>query len=95
MASYYIFKTNNATGTTTHICNGGYDTEKECFRHFRVYSFGFMDAAAQLAGPGRWQMETGTYAHSFRLTTADGVDCEYFMLLGDDGQALIQELGKL
>ena len=41
--NYYIFKTDNKTGRTIHICNGSHDDERQCTMHFLCYLYGFMD----------------------------------------------------
>ena len=84
---YYIFKTDNLTGKTTHICNGNYNTQFECARHFRIYSFGFMDLAFNVYG-NNFQMSLGHHQRSF-IFKADGIDVEYFMLLDDEGQKMV------
>lgn len=92
MAHYWIFKTDNKSGRTISICNGSHDTETECYNHFIVYLYGFMDCATELLGGFSFSMETGMHEHSFRLVHKDEKDFEYFMLLDDKGKNLHYEL---
>lgn len=91
---YFIFKTDNLTGKTTHICNGGYDSCLECERHFRIYSYGFMDLAFEVYGAGNFQMSLGRHRYSFILKSEDKIDVEYFMLLGEEGHKMVMETCK-
>lgn len=93
--NYYIFKTDNKTGRTINICNGSHDDERQCTMHFLCYLYGFMDGAFELLGRKGFDMVNGEHDRSFRLTTSDGKkDVEYFMLLDEEGQNLIQESCK-
>ena len=96
MTHYYIFKTDNISGKTIHICNGGHETIKDCTQHWLCYMYGFMDAAYEFIGYGNFDMNGGKHAiDSIRFTTKDGSkDVEYFMLLNKAGQDLIMEISK-
>lgn len=91
---YYIFKTDNKTGKTIHICNGSHDDEKQCRIHWQAYLYGFMDQATDLLGGLTFGLQKGTHDHSFRFTYKRKMDVEYFMLLGNEGRDLIYELCK-
>ena len=92
MESYYIFKTDNRTGKTIHICNGSHDTEHECRIHWQSYMYGFMDGATELLGGLNFGMESGTRENSFRITYQDKLDVEYFVIFGEEGHKLIFKL---
>ena len=93
--NYYIFKTDNKTGRIVHICNGAHDDEQQCRVHWLCYLYGFMDGAFELLGDRNFKMDNGTHDQSFRLYTEDGQkDVEYFMLLDEEGQNMIQEICK-
>lgn len=93
MTSYYIFKTDNKSGKTIHICNGSHNDEHECRVHMLYYMYGFMDGAFELLGRKNFSMENGTHDQSFRLVTTDQQkDIEYFMLFDDEGEKLIQKI---
>ena len=98
MASYFIFKKDNNTGNTIHICNGGHDTKEECLNHFHAYIYGFMDAAYELVGAGNFGMETDykdSNRPSFRFTVpSQNKDVEYFMLYDQAGHDMIMQLCK-
>jgi hypothetical protein len=90
--SYYIFKTDNKSGKTIHICNGSHNDEHECRVHWLCYMYGFMDGAFELLGRKNFTMEVGTHDQSFRLVTTDQQkDVEYFMLLDKEGQDMVME----
>lgn len=91
--SYYIFKTNNKTGETTHICNGSHDSVEDCNRHWRCYLYGFMDGAIEIVGGCNFDLSEGTHPNSFRFAAGEK-DVEYFMLLDEEGQELIAEICK-
>ena len=92
--NYYIFKTDNLTGKTIHICNGSHDTERECRIHWQAYLYGFMDGADEILGGPHFKMEKGTHGFSFRFVLEGKKDIEYFMLFDEEGQKLIYELCK-
>lgn len=92
MASYYIFKTDNRTGKTIHICNGSHETERECRVHWQSYLYGFADGATELLGGLNFELTNGTHKHSFHFVYKDKMDVEYFMLLDDEGHKLVYDL---
>lgn len=93
--NYYIFKTDNKTGKTIHICNGSHDDVKQCREHWLYYLYGFMDGAFELIGRKNFTMENGIHDQSFRFCTVDQKkDIEYFMLLDKEGLDLIMEISK-
>ena len=55
--SYFIFKTDNLSGKTIHICNGSHDSEYECNIHFHAYMYGFYDGCVEALGSGKFQFE--------------------------------------
>ena len=97
MASYYIFKTNKVTGETTHICNGSHDTEELCRIHWQSYMYGFMDGAFEMLGRENFQMmQSREHELGFEMhIPANSHTVEFFMLLGDSGRQLIQDLCKV
>lgn len=90
--NYYIFKTDNNTGKTDVICGGSHDTEDECIRHWRCYMYGAYDNALELFGHGNFQFMNGRRTLSFHLHIDGKKDVEYFMVLGDEGLKLIDEI---
>lgn len=95
MTHYYIFKTNNLTGKTIHICNGSHDTEHECLIHWMNYLYGFMDASFEHLGARNFKMEAGSRpVRCFRFIVEGKKDIEYFMLLDKEGQDLIMDICK-
>ena len=93
MVHYYIFKTDYPTDKTTHICNGSHDSEEECGKHFRAYSYGFMDAMNEAFGHGKYSMQDGNTDLSFIFSSDNGKTAsEYFMLFDQRGQDLIKEI---
>ena len=94
MTHYYIFKTNNLTGKTTHICNGSHDTERECRIHWMSYMYGFMDGAFEILGRDNFQMMEGSRPSSFRFSVDGKMNVEYFMLLDEAGEDMIMEICK-
>lgn len=95
MNIYTIFKTDHLTGKTINICGGSHDDERQCRAHWQAYMYGFYDQAVELLGSGAFQFMQGSRPLSFRLSIEGKKDVEYFMLLGDAGHELIQELCKL
>ena len=92
--SYFIFKTDNLTGKTIHICNGLHDTERECRIHWRSYMYGFYDGAVQLLGSGNFQFMNGTRLLSFHMSHGK-MDVEYFCILDEDeARKLILEISN-
>lgn len=94
MTSYFIFKTDNLTGRTIHICNGSHDSERECRIHFQSYMYGFMDGAFQILGRDNFQMMSGSRELSFQFSVDGKMDVEYFMLFDQAGHDLIMEICK-
>ena len=94
MTSYFIFKTDNLTGKTIHICNGSHDTERECRIHWQSYMYGFMDGAFEILGRDNFQMAYGSHEHSFKFSIDGKKDVEYFMLFDQAGHDLIMEICK-
>lgn len=94
MTSYFIFKTDNLTGKTIHICNGCHDTEHECLIHWQSYMYGFMDGAFELLGREGFQMMNGGHRLSFRFSVDGKMNVEYFMLLDDEGHKMVMETCK-
>lgn len=94
--NYYIFKKDLDTGKTVNICGGSHDTYEDCARHFTCYTYGFLDGAVELCGPAGYLMTCGDLLLSFRFGTkaAGRYQVEYFMLLGDKGQQLMDQLCK-
>ena len=92
--SYFIFKTDNLSGKTIHICNGSHDTEHECNIHFHAYMYGFYDGCVEALGSGKFQFGNGTRKNSFRFSVDGKLDVEYFMLLDQAGHDLIMEISK-
>ena len=92
--SYFIFKTDNTTGKTIHICNGSHNSEQECRTHWQCYMYGFMDGMFELLGRDNFQMTNGSRPLSFRIVVDDKKDVEYFMLFDQEGHDLIMELSK-
>ena len=92
--NYYIFKTNLDTGRTWLICGGSHNSYEDCARHFRCYSYGFMDGAVEICGSGGYLMADGDHKLSFRFGTkaAHRYQVEYFMLLDQEGQDLIDKI---
>lgn len=92
--NYYIFKTNLDTGKTYFICGGSQDSYEDCARHFRSYSYGFMDGAVEICGSGGYLMANGNHQLSFLFGTkaAGRFQVEYFMLLDQEGQELIDKI---
>ena len=82
--SYFIFKTNNHTGKTIHICNGSHDTERECRIQWQSYMYGFYDGAVELLGSRNFQFMHGTHLLSFRMSITGKMDVEYFCILDED-----------
>jgi hypothetical protein len=93
MASYFIFKKDLTTGYITPICNSWRDDLNEIDRHWFGYMYGFMDGATEILGIKGYQMLEGTHQLSFRFS-APGKSVEYFMLLDQEGQALMDEISK-
>ena len=94
MTTYIIFRTDNISGKTINICGGSHETEQECKNHWQAYMYGAYDSAVEVLGSGAFQFTQGLHPHSYNLSI-DGVkDVEYFMLIGDEGPALIHELCK-
>ena len=91
MTRYYIFKTDNNTDKTIHICNGSYDTMGECRRHWLAYAYGFMDCAFEVYGAGNFRMNGNTIDNEFTFI-ADGKNVSYFMLFDEEGQELIKKI---
>ena len=92
MTAYYIFKTDNLTGKTIHMCNGSHNDERECKIHWQSYMYGFMDGAFEMLGRDNFQMMRGTHDLSFRFTVDGKADTEFFMLFDQAGQDLIMEI---
>ena len=92
--SYFIFKTDNLSGKTIHICNGSHDTKRECIIHWRSYMYGFYDGCVEALGSGNFQFMKGTKVHSFHFSVDGKLDVEYFMLLDQAGHDLIMEISK-
>lgn len=93
--NYYIFKTNNLTGRTDHVCNGSHETEAEINQHWLCYMYGFMDGAFELLGARNFTMENGSHPlRSFQFSVEGKKNVEYFMLLDKEGQDLINEISK-
>lgn len=92
MSRYYIFKTDNLTGRTIHICNGSHDSEHECRIHWQSYMYGFMDGAFEIIGRDNFQMREGRYKLSFQFIVDGEMNVEYFMLLDEDGANLIKKI---
>lgn len=94
MTSYFIFKTDNLTGKTIHICNGAHDTERECRIHWQSYMYGFMDGAFEILGRENFQMMNGSHELSFKFSIDGKKDVEYYMLFGQAGHDMIMEICK-
>lgn len=92
MSRYYIFKTDNLTGRTIHICNGSHDSEHECRIHWQSYMYGFMDGAFEILGRDNFQMMAGSHKLSFQFSVDGKMNVEYFMLLDEDGVNLIKKI---
>lgn len=92
MTRYYIFKKDNLTGRTIHICNGSHDSEHECRIHWQSYMYGFMDGAFEILGRENFQMMEGIHKLSFQFIVYGKMNVEYFMLLDEDGVNLIKEI---
>lgn len=92
--NYYIFKTNNLTGKTDHICNGSHKTEEEIDIHWMSYMYGFMDGAFEILGAKNFQMMTGSHKRSFIIGQDGKFNVEYFMLLDEEGQDKVMEICK-
>ena len=93
--NYYIFRTSKVTGETVIICNGSHDDERECRLHWQAYMYGFMDGAYELLGANNVKILNGDAKHSFQVFVESQRKCvEYFMLLDEEGQNLIQEISK-
>lgn len=92
--SYFIFKTDNRTGKTIHICNGSHNDERECRIHWQSYMYGFMDGAFEMLGSGNFQFMNGSRELSFHFSVDGKMDVEYFMLFDQAGHDLIMELSK-
>jgi hypothetical protein len=92
MTRYYIFKTDNNTNKTVHICNGSYDTIGECRRHWLAYAYGFMDCAFEVYGAGNFEM-SGDMMKDHKFTfRAKAKNVSYFMLFDKEGQELIKKI---
>ena len=90
MTSYFIFKTDSQhTGKTSLVCCGSHNTEEEISIHWQSYMYGFFDAAHELLGDD-FEMEPGT--RSFTITLEDMVKVTYFMLTGDEGAAMVNNI---
>lgn len=92
--SYFIFKTDNVTGKTIHICNGSHNDERECRIHWQSYMYGFYDGCVEALGSGRFQFMEGTKPLSFIFGIEGKGNVEYFMLFDQAGHDLIMELSK-
>ena len=92
MTRYYIFKKDNLTGRTIHICNGSHDSEHECWIHWQSYLYGFMDGAFAILGRENFQMMPGSRPLSFLFSVDGKMNVEYFMLLDEEGVNLIKEI---
>ena len=90
--NYYIFKTDRITGKTINICGGSHNNEEECNEHFLAYMYGFMDAAFEILGHGKFQMMNGSRKNSFTFSVDGKKDVEYFMLLDKEGTDKIFEI---
>lgn len=93
MTSYFIFKTDRLANKTTAICGGCHDDEQLCKAHWQAYMYGFMGGASEILGIKGYQMLEGTHQLSFRFSAPDK-SVEYFMLLDQEGQALMDEISK-
>lgn len=91
MTRYYIFKTDNNTDKTIHICNGSYDTMGECRRHWLAYAYGFMDCAFEVCGAGNFEMNGNIIDYKFTFR-AKNKNVSYFMLFDEEGQELIKKI---
>ncbi len=91
MTSYFIFKTDGLTGKTSLVCCGSHNTEEEIGIHWQSYMYGFMDGAYELLGD-EFKMEPGDRPRSFTITLEDLVKVTYFMLTGDEGPAMVNEI---
>ena len=91
MATYSNFKTNKITNETTLVCGGSHNSQDLCKAHFRAYCYGFMDGAAELLKGKKYTMMDGSHPLSFEISF-DGNCVEYFMLLDEEGDALIKEI---
>ena len=91
--NYNIFKTNLDTGKTYLICGGSHERYEDCARHFRAYSFGFMDCAEEICGHDGYLMTEGNHVLSFlfKIKGKEG-EFEYFMLLDQEGQDLLNRI---
>ena len=92
MTRYYIFKTDNISRKTIHVCNGSHDTEHECRIHWQSYMYGFMDGAFEILGRENFQMMEGSHKLSFQFSVDSKMNVEYFMLFDEDGVNLIKEI---
>lgn len=92
MVHYYIFKTDNNTDKTVHICNGSYDTKDECRRHWLAYTYGFMDCAFEVYGAGNFEM-AGDIMKDCKFTLhAKAKNISYYMLFDEEVQDLILKI---
>lgn len=92
--SYFIFKTDNISGKTIHICNGSHDTEHECNIHWQSYMYGFYDGCVEALGSGKFQFMNGSRKNSFHFSYDGKISVDYFMLLDQAGHDLIMEISK-
>ena len=91
MTSYFIFKTDGLTGKTSLVCCGSHNTEEEIGIHWQSYMYGFMDGAHELLGSD-FEMKPGDLPSSFTLIVENMAKVTYFMLTGDEGPAMVNEI---
>lgn len=91
MVHYYIFKTDNNTDKTIHICNGSYNTMGECRRYWLAYACGFMDCAFEVYGAGNFEINGNIIDYKFTFR-AKAKNVSYFMLFDKEGQDLILKI---
>lgn len=92
MVSYYIFKTDNNTNKTVHICNGSYDTKEECRKHWLAYTYGFMDCAFEVYGAGNFEMFGDIIKDNKFTLKARAKSTTFFMLFDKEGQDFIRKI---
>ena len=92
MVSYYIFKTDNNTDKTVHICNGSYDTKEECRKHWLAYTYGFMDCAFEVYGAGNFEMFGDIIKDNKFTLKARAKSTTFFMLFDKEDQDLIRKI---
>ena len=92
--SYFIFKTDNLTGKTTHICNGSHNDKREREIHWQSYMYGFMDGAFKMLGITNFEMRQGEHPLSFQFIVPGKMNSEFFMLLDEEGHKMVTETCK-